>query len=129
MFSDIQDYLRYYRGLNKRTMRDIAALPPEAETYVPPAVMAERAGDEGVVWSIGDLVRHIAGARLYFARAYRNEGWIFDEVGMRETRATHGANRATRGPVASRRKIDSVTAKRAALRLVVSARGRPPYQD
>jgi uncharacterized damage-inducible protein DinB len=61
-------------------MRDIAALPPEAETYVPPAVMAERAGDEGTVWSIGDLVRHIAGARLYFARAYRNEGWIFDEV-------------------------------------------------
>ena len=80
MFTDIQDYLRYYRGLNKRTMRDIAALPPAAEGYAPPAAMVERAGDGEATWSIGDLVRHIAGARLYFARAYRDEGWIFDEV-------------------------------------------------
>lgn len=84
MFTDVQDYLRYYRGLNKRTMRDIAALPPEAETWVPPAVMAGRAGDDESAWSIGEIVRHIAGSRLYFARAYRNEGWVFDGA-SRET--------------------------------------------
>jgi uncharacterized damage-inducible protein DinB len=78
MFTDIQDYLRYYRGLNKRTMRDIAALPPEAAGYQPPASLAEKAGDGEKVWSIGEIVGHIAGARLYFARAYRDEGWIFD---------------------------------------------------
>jgi uncharacterized damage-inducible protein DinB len=80
VFTDIQDFLRYYRGLNKRTMRDIEALPPEAAAYVPPAVLAERAGEDGATWSIGQLVGHIAGARLYFARAYRNEGWIFDDA-------------------------------------------------
>jgi uncharacterized damage-inducible protein DinB len=78
MFTDIQDFLRYYRGLHKRTMRDIAALPPEAADYKPPAALAERAGDGENTWSIGEIVRHIGGARLYFARAYRDEGWIFD---------------------------------------------------
>ena len=78
MFIDVQDFLRYYRGLHKRTMRDIAALPPEAADYRPPAALAERAGDGENTWSIGEIVRHIGGARLYFARAYRGEGWIFD---------------------------------------------------
>jgi uncharacterized damage-inducible protein DinB len=78
MFTDVQDFLRYYRGLHKRTMRDIAALPPEAADYSPPAALAERAGDGENTWSIGEIVRHIGGARLYFARAYRGEGWIFD---------------------------------------------------
>jgi uncharacterized damage-inducible protein DinB len=78
MFTDIQDYLRYYRGLNKRTMRDVGALPPEAETWKPPATLADRAGGGENSWSIGEIVRHIAGSRLYFARAYSDEGWIFD---------------------------------------------------
>ncbi len=77
VLTDIQDYLRYYRGLNKRTIRDIAALPPDAAAYTPPAAMAERAGESGLAWSIGAIVAHIGGARLYFASAYRNEGWIF----------------------------------------------------
>jgi uncharacterized damage-inducible protein DinB len=78
VFTDIQDFLRYYRSLNKRTMRDIAALPPEAADYQPPQALAERAGEGGRPWGIGEIVGHIAGARRYFAHAYRNEGWIFD---------------------------------------------------
>jgi len=27
-------------------------------------------------WSIGDIVGHIGSSRLYFASAYRGEGWI-----------------------------------------------------
>ena len=72
MFTDIDTYLRYYEGLHKRTMRDIAALPTEAGAYPPP----QGEGEQG--WPIGEIVRHVGGARLYFARAYRGEGWIFD---------------------------------------------------
>ena len=28
-------------------------------------------------WSIGQIVAHIGGSRLYFASAYRGEGWIW----------------------------------------------------
>jgi uncharacterized damage-inducible protein DinB len=72
MFTDIETYLRYYEGLHKRTVRDVAALPPEAAGYVP-----EQGEDENG-WTIGEIVRHLAASRLYFSRAYRGEGWIFD---------------------------------------------------
>jgi uncharacterized damage-inducible protein DinB len=73
MFTDIETYLRYYNGVHKRALRDIGALPPEAESYIPPTGEGENA------WSIGEIVRHMAGSRLYFARAYRGEGWFFDD--------------------------------------------------
>ena len=73
MFTDVDTYLRYYEGLNKRTMRDVAALPEAAVTFTP----EQGEGEKG--WGIGEIVRHIAGSRLYFARAYRDEGWIFDD--------------------------------------------------
>jgi uncharacterized damage-inducible protein DinB len=73
MFTDIDTYLRYYEGLHKRTMRDVAALPAAAAGWAPEAGQGENA------WGIGEIVRHIAGSRLYFARAYRDEGWIFDD--------------------------------------------------
>jgi uncharacterized damage-inducible protein DinB len=72
MFSDIETYLRYYEGLHKRTVRDIAALPPAAADFVP----AQGEGENG--WTIGEIVRHTGASRLYFSRAYRGEGWIFD---------------------------------------------------
>ncbi|MEX0683017.1 MAG: DinB family protein [Dehalococcoidia bacterium] len=73
MFKEIGSYLRYYNGLHKRTIRDVAALPPEAEAYRPQTGEGENA------WGIGELVRHMCGSRLYFARAYRDEGWFFGD--------------------------------------------------
>ncbi|HUF52536.1 MAG TPA: DinB family protein [Dehalococcoidia bacterium] len=73
MFKDIDGYLRYYRGLHKRTLRDVGALPPEAETYKPATEEGENS------WSIAEIVRHMAGSRLYFARAYNSEGWYFED--------------------------------------------------
>jgi uncharacterized damage-inducible protein DinB len=70
MITDIASYLRFFDSVRRRTERDVAALPPEAAAWQPPAVKGE-AG-----WSIGDIVGHIGGARLYFASAYRGEGWI-----------------------------------------------------
>ena len=29
-------------------------------------------------WSINQIVHHICESRMYFSRAYRNEGWLYD---------------------------------------------------
>ena len=70
MITDIASYLRFFDSVRRRTERDVAALPPEAAAWRPPAAAGEAA------WSIGDIVGHIGGTRLYFASAYRGEGWI-----------------------------------------------------
>jgi len=72
LFTDIETFLRYFDGVHRRALRDIGALPAEAESYRPDTGEGEGA------WGIGELVRHMAGSRLYFARAYRGEGWVFD---------------------------------------------------
>ena len=74
MITDIASYLRFFDSVRRRTERDVAALPPEAAAWKPPATTGEDAG-----WSIGDIVAHIGGSRLYFASAYRGEGWILAE--------------------------------------------------
>ena len=71
MITDIDAYLRFFDSVRRRTERDVAALPPEAARWQPPAAASGEAG-----WSIGDIVGHIGGSRLYFASAYRGEGWI-----------------------------------------------------
>ena len=70
MITDIASYLRFFDSVRRRTERDVAALPPEAAAWGPPSA----GGETG--WSIGDIVGHIGSSRLYFARAYRGEGWI-----------------------------------------------------
>jgi uncharacterized damage-inducible protein DinB len=70
MISSISDFLRYFEAVHRRAHRDLAALPPEADGWAPPVGEGENA------WSINTLVGHMAGSRLYFASAYRGEGWI-----------------------------------------------------
>jgi len=70
MFRDIDAFLRYFEGVNKRAMRDIAALPAEADGWTPPA------GDGEKAWGINTLIGHMCGSRLYFASAYSGSGWI-----------------------------------------------------
>ena len=74
MITDIASFLRYFEAVHRRTVRDVAVLPPEAEAYRPATGEGENA------WSINDIVRHVAGSRLYFARAYRGEGWLFHDA-------------------------------------------------
>jgi uncharacterized damage-inducible protein DinB len=73
MITDMPSYLRYFDGVRRRTDRDVAALPPPAAAWTPPA----REGEAG--WTIGQIVGHIGVSRLYFASAYRGEGWIWAE--------------------------------------------------
>ncbi len=70
MITSIADFLRYFQAVNRRAVRDIAALPAEADGWRPSGGEGENA------WSINTLVAHMAGSRLYFASAYRGEGWI-----------------------------------------------------
>jgi uncharacterized damage-inducible protein DinB len=72
MITDIDAFLRYFDAVHRRALRDVGALPPQAEGWAPPAGEGENA------WSIGEIVRHMAGARIYFANAYRGDGWIMD---------------------------------------------------
>lgn len=72
MIADIDAYLRFFDSVHRRTMRDIRALPAEAAGWKPEAGEGENA------WGISEIVRHIAGSRQYFARAYRGEGWLQD---------------------------------------------------
>jgi uncharacterized damage-inducible protein DinB len=70
MITDLTAYLRYFDGVRRRTERDVAALPPAAEAWRP----LELGGEAG--WIIGQIVDHIGASRLYFASAYRGEGWV-----------------------------------------------------
>jgi uncharacterized damage-inducible protein DinB len=82
MITDIASYLRFFDSVRRRTERDVAALPPEAAAWRPPVVRGE------VGWSIGHIVGHLGGSRLYFASAYRGEGWIMTAAEIDEDDAT-----------------------------------------
>jgi uncharacterized damage-inducible protein DinB len=70
MITSVESFLRYFDTVHRRAMRDVSALPAEADGWAP----ASGEGEAG--WSINTLVQHMAGSRLYFASAYRAEGWI-----------------------------------------------------
>ncbi len=70
MFTSTSAFLRYFDGVNRRAMRDIAALPEQADGWTP------ESGDGEHAWSINKLVGHMCGSRLYFASAYLGNGWI-----------------------------------------------------
>src|SRR2546427_7348837 len=80
MITDIASYLRFFDSVRRRTERDVAALPPEAAAWRPPAIEGE-AG-----WSIGDIVGHIGGLRLFFARGLPGGGWVTTSAAGRPAR-------------------------------------------
>ncbi len=70
MIRSIESFLRYFDAVHRRAVRDITVLPPEADSWTSATGTGEGA------WSINTLIGHMAGSRLYFASAYRGEGWI-----------------------------------------------------
>src|SRR5205807_8753870 len=65
----IAAFLRYFDGVNRRAVRDVASLPIAAESWRPPAGRGENG------WTIGELVGHMAASRLFFVTAYCGQGW------------------------------------------------------
>lgn len=81
MIRSIDEFLRYFDGVQRRTLRDVAALPVDADGWTPPVGEGERA------WSVNTVIAHIAAARSFFSGAYRGEGWIappFPDTSSRE---------------------------------------------
>ncbi|HEV3475637.1 MAG TPA: DinB family protein [Actinomycetota bacterium] len=72
MISDIQSFLRFFEAVHRRTVRDVDALPKEAERWMPPA----DEGEQG--WGPPEIVRHIAEARQFFAGAFAGSGWVWE---------------------------------------------------
>ncbi len=70
MFRSIDAFLRYFDAVHRRAVRDVASLPAEADGWRPATGEGEHA------WSVNQIVGHMAGSRLYFVSAYRDEGWI-----------------------------------------------------
>ena len=83
MITDVRAFARYFDGVHRRTVRDVSALPAEAEAWTPPA------GDGEAAWGVPHLVRHISEARLFFASAFCGRGWVWtpwpEKVRARET--------------------------------------------
>ena len=93
MITDIASYLRFFDSVRRRTERDVASLPPEAAAWRPPAAAGEAA------WSIGDIVGHIGGTRLYFSsqRGPDGAGLTYEVRGP--FRSSPGRLRSRRGRV------------------------------
>lgn len=70
MITTVDAFLRYFDAVHRRAVRDIAALPAEADGWAP----VGGSGEGG--WGINALIGHMCVARLYFISAYRGEGWI-----------------------------------------------------
>ncbi len=70
MITSMAAFLNYFDAVNRRAMRDIGALPAEADGWTPAT------GDGENAWSINKLVGHMCGSRLYLGSAYRGEGWV-----------------------------------------------------
>ncbi len=70
MLTDITEFLRFFDGIHRRTLRDIQALPPEASGWRPDL------GEGEAAWSVNQVVAHICTVREYMASAYRGEGWL-----------------------------------------------------
>src|SRR5918992_5656340 len=72
VITDVGAYLQWFDGVNRRAIRDVGVLPLEAASWRPSIGEGENA------WSIGEIVGHMAASRIYFAHAYRGEGWLTD---------------------------------------------------
>lgn len=74
MLTTIDDFLRYFDGVHRRTLRDIQALPPAASGWAPDA------GEGEGSWSVNEVVAHLSNVRDYMTSAYLGNGWLAPEM-------------------------------------------------
>ena len=73
MIGDIDQFLSWFEGVHRRTVRDLSLLPAEAETWRPdPHEDPERS------WGVPALVRHMAEGRAFFVGGFLGNGWVWD---------------------------------------------------
>lgn len=77
MITSTAAFVRYFEGVRERTLRFIAAIPPEQIDF------SRRPGK----YSLGDLIRHIASTESMFVQAALDGRWVYPGHG-RELGAT-----------------------------------------
>jgi uncharacterized damage-inducible protein DinB len=70
MIASIEDFIRYFEGVHRRTLRDIEAIPERHLAFSPPS------GEGEVSWPIAKLIGHLTATRGYFVSAFLGEGWL-----------------------------------------------------
>jgi uncharacterized damage-inducible protein DinB len=82
VFAHADAFLKYFAGVRRRTIRDVATLPPEAEAWVP------QSGDGEAAWGIPKIIEHVAESPIFFVSAYSGDGWVWEawpeQLGSRE---------------------------------------------
>ena len=73
MIISMDSFLRYFRGVQQRTTRDVALLPAKAAAWRPTSP-----GDE-VAWDVDRIVEHVAVSRLMFVNVYCGDGWLIPD--------------------------------------------------
>lgn len=72
MLKSIEEFTRWFEGVNRRAIRDVSTLPDEAFDYRP------EIGEGEGAWTIAQIVQHMAESRIYFASAFGGRGWVWD---------------------------------------------------
>lgn len=67
MIHEVEEYVKYLDGVHKRTMQYVKVIPEELLDWKP-------SEDK---FSIGDLLRHIASARLMFLGIFEHGSWTY----------------------------------------------------
>jgi uncharacterized damage-inducible protein DinB len=75
MLTSVDAFLGYFETVHRRTVRDVAALPPEAAAWRAPGDLGEG------LWSLGEIVGHIAATRTMFVGAFAGGGWHLPGAG------------------------------------------------
>lgn len=73
MITDVGAFLRYFDGVHRRTVRDVSALPADAETWRPAP-----GPDEEASWGIPKIVGHMAESRTFFGGVCAGRGWRWE---------------------------------------------------
>jgi uncharacterized damage-inducible protein DinB len=81
---DTTQFLDWYEGVHRRTVRDLSLLPSAAESWRPDSTEEGEAS-----WGVPQIVEHLAESRGYFTGAFLGEGWVWDTLPERlSTRET-----------------------------------------
>ena len=69
MISDVESWIKWFDGVNRRAMRDVGGLSDDVLDWRP------RSGEGEEAWTVRELVGHMATSRLFFAQAFSGGDW------------------------------------------------------
>ena len=67
MISSVKDFIKYYEGVRRRTLRDIGVIPPEYIDWAP------RPGE----MTLGDIIRHIGSTARFYVTKIVQDRWAY----------------------------------------------------